>query len=322
MTPEFKDYYSILGVPRTASEEDIKKAFRKLARLYHPDVAKDKKSAEAKFKEINEANEVLSNAENRRKYDELGANWNQAGRTNAHSGRAGAKPGQNGEENYEFHFGGTGFSDFFEQFFGRRGEFQGRGTPGGFDDLRGREPERGADIEGDILVSLDEILNGAIRTISLRRVDPSTGEETAHTFKVRIPAGILDGQRIRVAGQGEPGPGPASGDLYLRVRLAAHPDFQFNGTDLIGQADIAPWEAVLGATVAVKTPDGQVNIRIPPGTGAGQQLRVRGKGLPKGAGERGDLYVGLHVQLPKTVNADEKAAWEELARKSKFDPRS
>ena len=206
MPVEFKDYYGVLGVGRDATDADPKKAFRKLARQYHPDVAKDKKSAEAKFKEINEAYEVLGDPQKRRKYDELGANWDQqAGASPGHGGRAwtGANGGQ------EFHFGGTGFSDFFEQFFGGR-----RG--GGFDFSRGgggkfrpedfeqpHGPLRGSDIEGDILVTLDEVMEGSTRTISFERVNPSTGKAQTQTFKVRIPAGVREGQSIRVAGLGE-----------------------------------------------------------------------------------------------------------------------
>jgi curved DNA-binding protein len=153
-------------------------------------------------------------------------------------------------------------------------------------------------------------------------VNSTTGAEETHTFKVRIPAGVQDGQRIRVAGKGEEGMGGISGDLYLTVRMAPHPDFQLRGTDLTSQVDIAPWEAVLGTTVSVPTLDGPVTVRIPEGTQSGQQLRVRGKGLPKSGGERGDLYISLEIQVPKQVTPEEKAAWEELAKASKFNPRA
>jgi len=330
MAVEFKDYYKTLGIARDASDDDIKKAFRRLARLYHPDVAKDKKGAEAKFKEINEAHEVLSDPEKRRKYDELGANWNQAG-----AGRPppyGRPEGWRGgaEDEQEFHFGGTGFSDFFERFFGRgrggvdmddvlrRGRRNGRGAG---------EPEyaeRGADIEGDILVTLHEALQGSMRSISLRRTNPHTGETETETFKVRIPPGAQEGRRIRVPGKGSPGAGGGpEGDLYLRVRLAAHPDFQVRGVDLFHDLTVAPWEAVLGARVEVPTLSGTIKLTIPPGTNSGRQLRLRGQGLPRSpGGERGDFYVVVSIQVPEQITAEEREAWEKLARVSRFDARA
>ena len=321
MTPEFKDYYKILGVPRTATEDEIKKAFRKLARQYHPDVAKDKKTAEEKFKEINEAYEVIGSAENRRKYDELGANWNQQAPPPGYGAGAGGRSrsgrASRGGEDFEYRVDGTGFSDFFEQFFSGRGR-SGNGGMGG----DGSVPRRGADVEGDVQVSLEEVFTGSVRSISLKHYNSETGEEDTHTFKFRIPAGVQEGQRIRVAGKGEEGMGGVAGDLYLNVRVAPHPDFQVRGADLTAQLDISPWEAVLGTKLPVKTLDGNVTVRVPEGTVSGQQLRVRGKGLPKTGGERGDLYVTLEVQVPKTVSPEEKTAWEELAKVSKFDPRA
>lgn len=328
MAVEYKDYYASLGVPRNASEEEIKKAFRKQARRYHPDVANDKRTAEAKFKEINEAHEVLSDPEKRRRYDELGAHWKEGAGFRpppGQPGRAGrARPG---EENFEFHFGGTGFSDFFEQFFGGGRPF---GSYVAGEEFGGSEPRppraaaRGSDIEGDILVSLDEVLNGSIRPISLQRINPRTGQTETHTLKVRIPRGVQDGQTIRIPGQGEPGPGGAPpGDLYLRVRLAAHPDFRVNGADLYYDLNLAPWEAVLGTTVSIPTPESRVTVRIPPGTTNGQKIRVRGRGLPRGqSGDLGDLYVIVHVQTPPQINAEERALWENLQRVSRFNPRA
>lgn len=329
MAVEFKDYYTTLGVARGASEDEIKKAFRKLARLYHPDVAKDKKTAEEKFKEINEAYEVLGNPENRKKYDTLGANWKQGAGFQPPPGWQ-QQPGAGGRrtrrtqtpsgEEYEFHFGGTGFSDFFEQFFGRQGGFPGAETP---DDSARSFAQRGSDVEGEISVSIDEVLNGSVRSVSFQRTNSRTAETETHRFKVRIPAGVQDGQLIRVAGKGETGSGGASsGDLYLRVRLAAHPEFQVQGSDLVVDLDLAPWEAVLGATVTVKTLEGSVNVRIPPGTNPGQQLRVRGHGLPRGqSGERGDLFVKLGVRLPDSLSPAEKELWEKLAQTSSFRAR-
>ncbi len=315
MSVEFKDYYAILGVPRDASAEDIKKAFRKLARKHHPDVAKDKKGAEAKFKEINEANEVLGDPEKRRQYDQLGADWQNGGAFHG-AGRGRPAGGQ------EFNFGGTGFSDFFEQFFsgGRRGGFPDEMDFGRRPSARHR---KGNDIEGDILVTLDEAMNGSVRSVSLKMTHPQTGKQETRTFQVRIPAGVANGKRIRVPGQGEVGfGGGEAGDLFLRVRHAAHPDFTTEGADVFHELDIAPWEAVLGADIPVPTLDGVVKLRIPAGSENGQQLRVRGRGLPKGkSGERGDFHAILTVRLPATLSEEERALWEKLGSVSHFHPR-
>lgn len=320
MPVEFKDYYDVLGIARSASEEEIKKAFRKLARQYHPDVAKNKAIAENKFKEINEANEVLSDPEKRRKYDELGANWNHPERQTVHpQERFGGGPA----EGSEFHFDGTGFSDFFEQFFGSRGRPLGgfgRTWEGG----TGGEPfaQRGQDIEGDILVTLDEILSGSTRTIRLQRTDPRTGQSAMQTLRVKIPPGVRESQLIRLAGIGHEGIGGGdSGNLYLRVKFAQHPDFRVRGADLYYELELSPWEAVLGTTVHIPTLDGTVALKIPAGTPAERQFRLRGKGLPTGDGTRGDLNVGLSIHVPTQATPDEKALWEQLAAKSTFNPR-
>ena len=326
MAVAFKDYYAALGVPRDATPEAIKSAFRKLARQYHPDVAKDKKTAEEKFKEINEAYEVLSDPEKRRKYDELGADW-ERGVPPPAGGRAGWTRADGGGE--EFHFGGTGFSDFFEQFFGqgRRGHaFNGRFGRGRGAEFAGAEPEyaeRGADVEGDILVTLDEVMHGSVRNLTLRRANPHTGESETETFKVRIPPGAQDARRIRVPSKGQPGIGDApAGDLYLRVRIAAHPDFEIRGADLYYDLDLAPWEAVLGAQVVVPTLDGSIKLRVPAGTTSGQELRVRGRGLPRAkGGERGDFYAVVRVQTPAEIGDAEKELWEKLRQASRFNPR-
>ncbi|MES2438757.1 MAG: J domain-containing protein [Verrucomicrobiota bacterium] len=313
MSAAFKDYYEILGVPRDASTADIKKAFRKLARVHHPDVAKDKKAAEEKFKEINEANEVLSDPEKRQKYDDLGANWQNPQperRSSAPSGGA-----------QEFNFGGTGFSDFFEQYFSgaSRYGFPETGAPG-----PGQRQRRGSDIEGDILVTLEEVMHGAVRPISLQMTNALSGKVETHSFQVRIPAGVTDGKRIRVPGQGEPGGGGAeAGDLYLRVRHAAHPDFHTEGHDLYYDLDLAPWEAVLGTELTVPTLDGSIKLRIPAGSENGQQLRVRGRGLPQGkTGVRGDYHATLTVHLPAKTTAEERELWEKLRSTSSFNPRN
>lgn len=328
MPVAYKDYYSVLGVPRSASEDDIKKAFRKLARQYHPDAVKDKDkaAAEEKFKEINEAYDVLSNPEKRKRYDELGADWEHGGGFQPPPGGAGYARGGGvgGAPGYEeYHFGGTGFSDFFEQFFGGRAARGAEGFGEQFHHARG--PVRGNDIEGDLLATLDEVINGSVRNVTLQRIDPRTGQAGTETLKVRIPAGVHDGQRIRIPGKGGEGvDGGPPGDVYLRVRIAAHPDFRVSGSDLYYDADVAPWEAVLGATITVPTPGGgHVNLHIPPGTNNGQKLRLRGQGLPKGPGAaRGDLYAGIVVQLPQHLTAEERALWEKLKSVSHFNPRA
>src|SRR6267142_2456505 len=348
MPVQYKDYYESLGVPRNASEADIKKAFRKLARVHHPDVAKNKKQAEEKFKEINEAYEVLGDPVKRKKYDELGANWSSGaefrpppGWESFGGGRPHPGRGARGED-YEFHFGGTGFSDFFEQIFGSRG---GRG-PAGFGRRGGvaeeDSAERGRDVEGDIMVTLEEALRGSVRSVSVRHGVAcencgGTGQRAKHlcnvcggtgqvaktdTYQVKIPAGVSEGQRLRVAGRGEAGVGGgAAGDLFLRVRLAKHPDFEVNDHNLIYEAELAPWEAVLGTSIAVPTLTGSVNIKIPPGTQSGQKLRVRGRGLPHRGGANGDLIVETRVEVPAKVSESERKLWEELAKESTFNPR-
>lgn len=320
MPAEFKDYYATLGVARDASADDIKKAFRKLARLYHPDTAKDKKTAEAKFKEINEANEVLSDPEKRRKYDTLGASWQDEGNFQP-------PPHGAGGHEQEFHFGGTGFSDFFEQYFSGGSRY---GFPQGFEEeiptgtARKGRARRGHDIEGDILVTLEEAMHGTQRPISLQTVNRQTGAVQTHSFEVRIPPGATDGRRIRVPGQGEPGQnGGQAGDLYLRVRHAAHPEFTTEEADVHHDLDLAPWEAVLGAEVIVPTLDGSIKLRIPAGSENGQSLRVRGRGLPKGkSAERGDFFVKLQIVLPNKLSDAERTLWEQLRSASTFNPRA
>ncbi len=325
MSAQFKDYYAILGVPHDAGADEIKKAFRKLARQYHPDTASDKKAAEERFKEINEANEVLSDPGKRKKYDTLGARWQDAGDIPAAPGGEGSDRSPGGPAQ-EFHFGGTGFSDFFEQYFSGGSRY---GFPGALpeDDAHGQTTHgrgrRGHDIEGDILITLDEAIHGTQRPVSLQTVDRPGGKVQTHTFEVRIPAGASDGRRIRVSGEGEPGRnGGAAGDLYLRVRHAAHPDFTARESDIHYDLEIAPWDAVLGAEVIVPTLDGSIKLRVPSGTGNGQSLRVRGRGLPKGgAGERGAFIVTIHIAVPASVSAEERLLWEQLRTASSFNPR-
>lgn len=320
MSVEFKNYYDVLGVAKDATDVEIRNAFRALARKYHPDVAKDKVCAENKFKEINEANEVLSDPVKRRKYDELGANWNHPERERAQwtdGFRGGAGEGS------EFHFDGTGFSDFFEQFFGSRGR-----PSGGFGPVweagRGTRAaaQRGQDIEGDILVTLDEVLLGSERTIRLQRVDPRTGQSTFQTLRVKIPPGVRESQLIRLAGKGQEGVGGGdSGNLYLRVAFAKHPEFRVRGANLYYDLELSPWEAVLGATIHIPTLDGMVSMKIPPGTTDEREFRLRGKGLPTGHGMRGDLHAVVSIQVPSLITPEQKALWEQLAARSRFNPR-
>ena len=345
MSVQYKDYYVTLGVPRTASDAEIKKAFRKLAREYHPDVAKDKKRAEEKFKEVNEAYEVLGDTAKRKRYDELGANWKSGADFRPppgwehFTGQRRSGGGGFGKADYEFQFGGTGFSDFFEQLFGGR-------RAGGFGAASGLAEdelaERGRDIEGDIMVTLDEAMRGSLRAVNVKRAVECGGcggsgrrgqrvctvcggegrVSKSETYQVKIPAGVGEGQRLRVAGRGEGGAhGGSAGDLFLRVRLAKHPDFEVEGHNLVYEAPVSPWEAVLGANISVPTLEARVNIRIPPGTQNGQKLRVRGRGLPQRDGEKGDLIVVTRVEVPVQVTDAERILWEKLANGSSYNPR-
>jgi curved DNA-binding protein len=338
---DFKDYYAILGVPRTASRDEIHKAFRKLARQYHPDVAKDKVNADRKFKEINEAHEVLSDREKRRQYDELQQGWKERqARPRAENWQnwagTAASAGQGERKSYKFD--GTGFSDFFEEFFGSGGVYsafgkRGQATdPGAFAQRERAERQgrgttqrgfavRGADVEGDIAVTLEEVFNGSVREVTMRRTKRG-GAEEKDTFKVRIPSGVREGQRLRVPNKGDPGMGNGeAGDLFLNIRYALHPQFRVQDDDLVYDLELAPWEAILGAVVRVPTPDGGVSVRVPEGAHAGTQMRVRGRGLPLGNGERGDLLLPVVIDVPEHVSERERKLWQELADASAFNPR-
>ena len=308
---EFRDYYKTLGVAKTATADEIKKAFRKLARQHHPDLAKDKKTAEEKFKEINEAYEVLSDAEKRKKYDEVGPNWQQ--------GVAGFRPppggggypggfggyGAAGEE--DFQFGGTGFSDFFEAFFGRSARGGRRGSAFHGEDA----PLRGQDAEADIMVTLEEALHGSTRQISFTRGRAGKVE----TYTVKIPKGVGEGQRIRLAGIGGEGRGGGpAGDLYLRARFERHPEFTVEGADIIHEVELPVTQAVLGGEVMVPTLDGRAKLKIPPLTQNGRKFRIPGKGMPQRGGTRGDFYAVIEVELPAALSQPQREAWENLAR--------
>lgn len=311
MPVQYRDYYETLGVSKTATADELKSAFRKLARKFHPDTAADKKTAEEKFKEINEAYEVLGDPEKRKKYDELGPNWQQGGfqRPPGGGGRQQGFPGGGTYESggAEYHFGGTGFSDFFEQVFGAR-----RGRSRGYDDFEYGEapPMRGQDVEADILVTLEEALNGSSRQISFRRGDSGK----VQTYTVKIPKGVHQGQRIRLAGQGgSGGSGGAAGDLYLRIKFERHPDFDVDGNDLLYELELPVHRLVLGCDAEVVTLDGRARFPIPPGTQIGRKFRFAGRGLPKGGGERGDLYAVVTAVLPQNPGEREKELWRQLA---------
>ena len=306
MSVKYKDYYETLGVPKTASKEEIRKAFRKLAREHHPDVAKDKKTAEAKFKDINEAYEVLGDDDKRRKYDELGANWDQARQAPPPEwSRSGGMPG-----GFSGSFDGTGFSDFFEQFFsGAAARGRERSSPyGGRGSMH--EERRGGDVEADLLVTIEEALHGARKKISFRR----DGRSHVETFDVRIPKGVREGQKIRLAGQGEAGPRRGmAGDLLLVVRFERHPDYRVEGSDLVYELELPVAAAVLGSDVQVPTPDGSVRLKIPAGSQPGKKFRLKGRGLPVQQGMRGDFFVVISVRVPVKLTEAERKLWEQLA---------
>jgi curved DNA-binding protein len=322
---DYKDYYKLLGVKRDAPQEDVAKAFKKLARKHHPDLNPGDATAETKFKEINEAYEVLRDPEKRKLYDQLGPNWQH---------------GQNfqpppGYENVRFHFGGGpgggqhfdagGFSDFFQTIFGGSGGMGGFGGQGFGQGFGGqRRPSRGQDVEASLELTLEEAYQGGSKPITLQE-EAVTPDGRPYlkpkTLSVNIPPGMRDGGKIRLAGQGSQGfgGGPA-GDLYLKISIRPHSRFKLEDVNVLVDVPMAPWEAALGATVRVPTLDGEIDLTIPPGIGSGRKLRIRGKGLQGKAG-RGDQLVRVMIQVPKTATDKERALWEELAKASDFNPR-
>lgn len=311
---EFKDYYQILGVPRDATADEIKKSFRKLARKYHPDVSREP-DAEARMKELNEANAVLSDPEKRAAYDQLGRGY-QPGQD--------FRPPPDWDAGFEFSSQGfspgeaADFSDFFAELFGRAAGRHGFSTGQGAAFHR-----RGEDHHAKVLLDIEDAFSGATRQISLRL--PKTDAQgrltlETRTLNVRIPQGVHAGQIIRLAGQGSPGNGgAAAGDLLLEVRFKPHPRFRAHGRDLLVTLPVAPWEAALGAIVAVDLPTGSVKVRIPQGAQSGRQLRVRGKGIP--GSPPGDLLLDVHVVLPPADTPKARAVYEEMARELAFDAR-
>ena len=315
MAVQYKDYYEILGVSRDADQSEIKKSFRKLARKYHPDVAKDDANAEEKFKEVNEAYEVLGSPENRAKYDRLGANWEHGSEFTPPPGADQYGFGFDPSEgvHYEYHFdGSTGFSDFFENMFGGRSAGDPFGAFGnGQRRPHGNASVRGQDIESDLLVSLREIINGGERVLRLQTSD----SDKVRTIKVKIPKGVTENQLIRCGGLGGKGVnGGKSGDLFLRVKYERHPVYRFEGHDIFSDIEIPPWECVLGSTREVSTPHGSIRMKIPANSQQGTQLRIPGRGLPDGKGGNGDFYLIIQVALPKQVNDEERKHWETLSK--------
>lgn len=309
---QYKDYYGILGVGRDASADEIKRAWRKLARKYHPDVSKEPDAAE-RMKEVNEAYEVLGDEKKRGAYDQIGQDW-----------RAGQefRPPPNWDTGFEF-FGGPGaasrtgsdYSDFFESLFGGMRARAGGRTQG--------SSGRGEDHHAKIVVDLDDALRGAMRQVALRTPQPDASgvvRLAERVLNVRIPKGVRDGQMIRLAGQGNPGSagGPA-GDLYLEVSYRPHRLYRPEGRDLYLTLPVTPWEAALGATLRAPTPEGSVDLHLPPNTANGRKLRLKGRGLP--GNPAGDLYVIVQVVLPEANTEKARQLYTTMARELAFDPR-
>jgi curved DNA-binding protein len=322
---DYKDYYQVLGIAKNASEKEIKQAFRKLARKYHPDVNPGDRGAEQKFKEINEAHEVLSDPEKRRKYDQLGANWKQYE-------QYAQKPPGGGFGGFRVDFGpggagGGGFSDFFRTFFGGGIDLEDLfGEAGGA--LRGSRRERGGpgtgapaggrDVSAVVEVSLEEAYRGTTRRLSL------DGGPGAESFDVRIPAGVREGSKVRVSGKGERGRSGQAGDLYLEVKVKPHSLYRREGDDLYVDVPVTFAEAALGAEIEVPTLSGRARIRVPAGSQTGRLMRLKGKGMPrlKGGGEPGDLFAKLVVVVPKELQPRELELVKELQTLRSDNPRA
>lgn len=317
--PEYKDYYKMMGVARDASQDEIKRAYRKLASKYHPDVSKEP-NAEEKFKEVQEAYEVLKDPERRAAYDQLGSNWRQG---------QDFRPPPDWGRDFEFSTSSFGsaedsdFSDFFSSLFGQRSPFGGRRGPGG--GARGRGfAAAGEDHVARIQIDLEDAFRGGTQTIELKA--PQVDENgrvvlKPRTLQVKIPPGVVEGQRIRLAGQGSPGIGGGPpGDLYLEIGFRPHPLFQVEGRDVTLTLPLAPWEAALGATVPTPTLAGPVELRIPANAKAGQRMRLRGRGLP--GSTPGDQYVVLKIVLPPANTPKAREIYEEMREQLPFNPRA
>lgn len=325
--PEYKDYYKILGVKRGADEKEIKSAYRRLARKYHPDVNPGDPTAEEKFKEISEAYEVLSDPHKRAQYDSFGEQWRRFSQAGGHT--AGGPFGGT-QESFGFGFGGPDLQEFLETLFG--------GGTG-----RRTRPSRGEDIEFGIDVTLDEVMQGTVKEhkVQIEDVCQTCGGSglaggrrgvfdigashcpscrgrgrvgRTQRLKVRIPAGVEDGRRLCLRGQGAAGPDGTKGDLYLVVRLRPHPDFTVQDRDIYTDVDIPYTVAALGGEVDVRTPTGVRSLTVPPGVQSGQRIRVAGQGLPNPNGKAGDLYARVRVTVPKEISPRERELLAELAR--------
>lgn len=303
MAVTYQDYYKLLGVDRNAKTEEISKAFKKLARKYHPDLNPGDKKAEEKFKEINEAHEILKDPEKRKLYDELGHDWEQ---------KQHFRPGPDGNDP----FGGeTDFASFFENLFGNsRGGFGSGGFgAGGFGGYT-QKPRRGRDVEAELPLTLQEVLKGGKRKVTIQMPDGPK------TLEINVPAGVREGAKLRLSGQGDPSPnGGASGDLFLRIRYLPNKTFKVDGTDLHSDVAIAPWLGVLGGKVKVPTLEGDVELTIPAGTNSGRKFRLTGKGLGSPS-KRGNLLVKIMIDVPTTLSQEEKELWEKLSQISTFTP--
>ncbi len=313
---DFKDYYTTLGVPKKASADEIQKAYRKLARKYHPDVNRTPE-AEDKFKEITESYEVLKDPEKRQTYDQFGKNWKN------YQGSGGMPPGF--ESIFSGAGGNSGFSSFFEGLFGGGGSRFAGGDPFGGGGFRpGSSPgaglggRRGQDQEARLALTVEEAAKGGGRDVSL--VDPTTGE--TKTYSINLPRGVKAGQKIRLAGRGGAGVGSGqAGHLYLKVELKPNDRFRLEDRDLYTDLPVSPWEAALGAEVAVGTLEGPVTLRIPPGSSSGRKLRLRGRGFPNPKGVDGDLYAEIKIVVPEQLSEKERELFENLAETSSFTAR-
>lgn len=304
MATGYKDYYKILGVDRNASEKEIKQAYRKLARKYHPDVNPGDKASEEKFKDISEAHEVLADKDKRSKYDQFGQYWQQAGQPGAGQPPPGwGEQAGGGFADFDFEAGG-GLGDIFDLLFGQ-GQGRTRTQRGGGRSRKTWTPTRGRDVEYEIEVTLEEAYLGATKTFTVdgRRIE------------VKIPQGVKGGSRIRLAGQGEQGPGTEKGDLYLIVKMRPHPRIERKESDLYTDISVPYTTAVLGGEVQVQTLSGKVNMKIPAGTSSGQTFRLAGQGMPhlRGGG-KGDLYARVKITVPKSLSQREKDLLQELAQ--------
>ena len=312
---EFRDYYKVLGVARDASQDDIKKAYRKLARKYHPDVSKEP-DAESRFKEVAEAYEALGDPEKRAAYDRLGSGWRTGQDFQPPPGWQGRGAGQGHAR--EFTAGDAAqFSEFFESLFGT-----GPRGFGAFDDFEHEAPNMGRDHHARIVIDLEDAFHGATRQLSLREpVVDASGRVTMQerVLSVRIPAGVRSGQHIRLAGQGDPGRGGQRGDLYLEVVLNPHPLYRVDGRDLYLTLPVTPWEAALGGEVEVPTPAGAVSMTVPANSANGRRLRLKGRGLP--GNPAGDLYAELQVVWPPAHSEKAREIYRTMAREMAFNPR-